>query len=392
MQKLRAWFYLKNNKKRAAILVVSFGLYFALLYGVRFFINPMHYTDEAVYLGNSELMQLAYVNQASMLPMDLTLWEENSAATTEDKVNELNRAINEFAQKLEEDERIDHVFSCYIYGITINTLAGSANYRIPMVTKEQARLICDYFGVRLIEGSYPSKPGDIVMDERMAKNRGFSVGDSLYDEHTRLCGIVSCDNYFAVGMEYDEVFVKRNLVFLDRGTIKDLAQFFQEYGWEASEKNYSPIQILLDLETNKRNVDKSRAEMEQPLSVMVYTITFVMGVTLYFVYQLHIKDRYEEWCLYRSLGYSQREVFLLALKEYGICLLGSGLLALIFLLIIFYFGINMMESKGIVYRLWIPETVLQLSALVVLLTGILQIPVYQAMQHIKTIDAIEDDI
>jgi hypothetical protein len=51
-----------------------------------------------------------------------------------------------------------------------------------------------------------------------------------------------------------------------------------------------------------------------------------------------------------------------------------------------------MGNKGIVYRLWLPETFRQLSAIVILLTGILQIPVFQAMQHITTIDAIEDDI
>lgn len=392
MGKLKAWYYLKNNKKRAAVLIVSLGLYFALLYGIQFFVSPMYYTDEAVYLGNRELMQMAFVNNAGKLPMNLTLWEEGSTATDEDKIYELNGAISDFARKLEEDERVDYVLPCFTYGVSIRTLTGSTHYNIPMVMREEAQLICDYIGVRLVEGNYPEEPGDIVMDERMAKNCNVKVGDQLYDDSTRISGIVSCSSYFAVGMEHDELMVKRFLVFLDQGTITDLQQFFLEYDWEASDKNSSQIQIIYDIENSKKVVDTFRDEMQQPMSVMVYVITIVMGITLYFVYQLHIKDRYEEWCLYRSLGYSQREVYSLALREYGTCILGGAVLAIIFLLLIFYFGGSMMKSKGIVYRLWIPDTFLQLTAIMIFLSGILQIPVFQAMQHITTIDAIEDDI
>lgn len=392
MGKLKAWYYLKNNKKRAAVLIVSLGLYFALLYGISFFVNPMYYTDEAVYLGNGELMQMAFVNNAGRLPMDLTLWEEGSSATDENKIVELNRAIKEFATELGKDARVDHVLQCFTYGVTVHTLTGSSYYSIPMVTKEQAQLICDYIGVRLVEGNYPEQPGDILMDERMAKNRNVQVGDKLYDESTRISGIVSCSSYFAVGIEPEELMVKRFLIFLDQGTLTDLKQFFQEYDWEASNNNSSQIQIIYDIENSKEVVDKFKDEMQQPMGVMIYVITIVMGITLYFVYQLHIKDRYEEWCLYRSLGYSQREVFSLALREYGICILGSMVLAILFLLLIFYFGGNMMKSKGIVYHLWIPDTFLQLTAIMVFLSGVLQIPVFQAMQHITTIDAIEDDI
>ncbi len=392
MGKLKAWYYLKNNKKRAAVLVVSFGLYFALLYGIRFFLNPMYYTDEVVYLENADRMQSVYINMAGKLPIDESLWAEDSKASIEDQVLEINRAIREFAGELEKDDRIDHIIPCDTYGISIHTVAGTTDYYAPMVKKEQAKLICDYMGAKLIKGSYPQKAGDIVMDEKMAKNLKKHIGDTLYDDSTRICGIVSNSGYFAVGLEHEELTVKRFLFFFDQGTITDLKQFFQEIDWEASEEMSSQIQIVSDEANSKKLVDSFKAEVDQPLTVMVYAITFVMGVTLYFVYQLHVKDRYEEWCLYRSFGYSQREVFGLSFREYGICVMGSGVLAIGFLLIIFCVGGSMMKSRGIVYRMWLPETFRQLSAIVIYLTGILQIPVLQAMQHITTIDAIEDDI
>lgn len=392
MGKLRALNYLKNNKRRAAILVVSFGLYFALLYGVRFFLNPMNYTDEAVYLENARHIQSASINMASKLTLDESLWEEASNATEEEQIQELNRAVGKFAEELEKDERIDYVIQCYTYGIPIQTLTGSTYYNVPMVNKDQAKLISDYIGANLIKGSYPEKPGDILLDEKMAKNRKVQIGDTLYDDSTRVCGIVSCKGYFAVGMEYEELMSKRYLIFLDQGTLTDLKAFFQEIGWEASELNSSEIRILGDIVNSTKLVESFRDEIDQPLNVMVYVITIVMGVTLLFVYQLHVKDRYEEWCLYRSFGYSQREVFGLALREYAICIMGSVVLAFLVLLIIFYFGSNMMENRGIVYRFWLPDTMKQLSGIAVFLSAILQIPVFQAMRHITTIDVIEDDI
>lgn len=392
MGKLKARYYLKNNKKRAAILIVSFGLYFALIYSVRFFVNPMLYTEEAVYVDNKDLMQMAYIRQGDKLDLDLSMWEEDSGATDGDKIQELNRAFGEFAQMLQKDNRVDHVIQCYTYGISIQTLIGTANYYVPMVTNKEAQLICDHIGIELIDGTYPMKAGDVVIDERIAKNLNVNVGDRLLNDSTRVCGIAECSSYFAVGIEHDMLTVKRCLLFLDRGTLTDLREFFDEYGWEASNKDTSQIKIIYDLKNMKKAIEDEEKELSQPLNIMVYVITIVMGITLYFVYQLHIKDRYEEWCLYRSLGYSQRDVFGLALREYGICILGSVLLSVLFLLFIFYFGGSMMDSRGIVYRLWLPETLFQLAAFMVFLTGILQIPVVNAMQHIKTIDAIEDDI
>ncbi len=392
MGKLKACCYLKNNKKRAAILVISFALYFALIYGVQFFMDPMFYTDKSIYLGNAKLMQRCHINMAGKLPLNEELWNEDSMATDEEKIQELNRAIGDFAKELANDERIDHVFQGFTYYIQIQTLTGPSHYNIPMITKDEAKLMCDYLGYRLIEGSYPTNPGDIVMDQNMARNQDLSVGDRLENSTNQVCGILSGDHYFAVGISFDEMIVKRNLFFLDQGTLPDLKQFFQEKDWEASEKESSQIQILSDSTHSRKLLEDMKKGYDQPLTIMVYAITVIMGVTLYFVYQLHVRDRYEEWCLYRSLGYSQREVFGLALREYGLCTLASGILALVLLILIFGIGGSMMSSKGIFYRLLLPETCKQIIAIIVLLTGILQIPVLRAMQHITTIDGIEDDI
>lgn len=392
MRKLRAWYYLKNNKKRGAILSISFGLYIALLYGVRFFINPMFYTDEAVYLANAERMQSVYVNDLSKLSIDLSLWEDESDATQEEMILEINRGMQKFASELEKDQRIDYVFACSTYGINIHTLTSSSYYRAPMVTKEQAKILCDYNKVELLEGTYPQQPGDIILDKNMAKNLKVTIGDTIFDKSTKVCGIVASKGYFAVGIEYDDLIVKRNLFFLNQGRLTDLNQYFKEIGWEATEKDSSELQIVSDVITSKKLVQNFKEELQQPLNVMVFVITLVMGITLYLVYQLHVKDRYEEWCLYRSFGYSKREVFQLAFREYGICLLGGLGFALFSLLIIFISGSNMMKEQGIVYRYFMPETFWEIVAVMIFMTGVLQIPVLKAMNRITTIDAIEDDI
>lgn len=123
-----------------------------------------------------------------------------------------------------------------------------------------------------------------------------------------------------------------------------------------------------------------------------YENTKLSRNTLLLVYQLHIKDRYEEWCLYRSLGYSAKSIFVLALKEFILCLLIGFVFALLCIGIIFIFGGAIMDNKGIPYRLCLPDAILQLSGILVFLSALLQIPVLKVLRTIKTVDAIEDDL
>ena len=130
MSKLKASRYLKNNKKQAAILIVSFGLYFALLYGVHFFVNPMNYTDEEIYTGNARKIQSVYLQSVEKLTTDLTLGDQGPDVTAKEKIKEVNRAISTFAKELEQDDRIDHVLQCSTYAVRIMTFTGSTAFYI----------------------------------------------------------------------------------------------------------------------------------------------------------------------------------------------------------------------------------------------------------------------
>ena len=125
MQRLSAWFYLKNNKKRAAILILSFGLYFVLLYGVQFFLHPSVYMYEAISVRGAERMQIGYLNgleklnETLKLGMDMSLWEPEREATYEELVAEINKGTTALKQVLEEEGTADHVFICnnYVFNI-----------------------------------------------------------------------------------------------------------------------------------------------------------------------------------------------------------------------------------------------------------------------------------
>ena len=185
MQRLSAWFYLKNNKKRAAILILSFGLYFVLLYGVQFFMHPTIYMDEVIAVHGAERMQLGYINgleklnEAMNLGMDMSLWEPEREATYEELVAEINRGTGRFAKLLQEEGTAEHVFICNSYGIHVNSFGGDGYYCAPMLTREELVTFAEYLDLKITEGRMPEQPGELLMDERMAKNRGFSAGDYL---------------------------------------------------------------------------------------------------------------------------------------------------------------------------------------------------------------------
>ncbi|MGN1084241.1 MAG: hypothetical protein ACI4QX_04510 [Lachnospiraceae bacterium] len=394
MQRLRAWFYLKNNKKRAAILILSFGLFFALLYIVQFFLHPSYYMDEVILVQGAERMQVAYLNRFGELgvDIDLSLWEADSRATDEELIAELNRGSAELVQRLREDSTAEHVFACNRYSIGLSSFGGTSYYYAPMLAKEELEVMTDYLGLELIKGAFPQNPGELMMDENMARNIGISVGDTVFDRQTKLVGIVKYDTYFAAGIDYtDAVYPDRFLYFLDDGTIPDLKEYLAKFGIEADNDAFCAVQIISDRVNAAETVQKCKEEIKTPLRVMAYSIAVVLGITVFFVYRLHVQDRYAEWCLYRSLGYSEKEVYLLALREYGICFGFSVLLAAVLTVLLCGAGGAMMRARGMFYEYWLPEVLLQMSGIGMLLTGILQIPVVFAMRKVKTIDAMEEE-
>ncbi len=398
MQRLSAWFYLKNNKKRAAILILSFGLYFVLLYGVQFFMHPSVYMDEVIAVHGAEKMQSGYINDLTKLNevmnlgMDMSLWEPERSATVEEKVAEINKGTHKFAELLREEGTADHVFICNSYGIYVSSFGGDGYYSAPMLTRDELVTFAEYFELEVIEGRMPEQPGEFLMDERMAKNRGFTVGDYLYDSESKLVGIVEYDTYVAVGIDYADGYnPDRHIYLLSNGKISDLKEYFAKFGIEAGIESSSAIEIYSDQVNAIKKVEKFSAELQAPLSVMTYSIAFVLGLTLFFVYRLHVQDRYSEWCLYRSLGYSQKEVYSLAFREFGICIGISVGLAAVITAVLCVIGAALMRSKGMFYEYILPPVLLQVLGIGTLLAGIMQIPVVIAMQKVKTIDAMEEE-
>ena len=398
MQQLSAWFYLKNNKKRAAILILCFGLYFALLYVVQFFMYPTTYMDEMIKVHGAEKMQSGYINslgklnEVMNLGMDMSLWEPESDATYEELVAEINKATTNFEELLQKEGTAEHVFVCNSYGIYINSFGGDSYYNAPMMTKEELVAFTDYLDLKVTEGRLPEEPGEFMMDERMAKNGGFSVGDNLFDRETKLVGIVEYDTYMAAGIDYEgNQYPDRDVYLLSDGAIPDLKEYFAGFGIQADTESFATIEIYADKVNAEKEVKEFEKELQFPLSVMSYSIAFVLGITVFFVYRLHVQDRYTEWCLYRSLGYSEREVYALAFREFAICMGISVGLAFLITVLLCAVGATIMRSKGMFYEYILPEVLLQILGIGTFLAGIMQIPVVVAMGKVKTIDAMEED-
>ncbi len=398
MQGLSAWFYLKNNKKRAAILILSFGLYFALLYVVQFFLYPSTYMYEVIAVQGAHRIQSGYINglddlnEVMNLGMDMSLWEPERGTAYEELVAEINKGTDRFAEILQAEGTTEHVFICNSYGIGIDSFAGINYYDAPMLTGEELVTFVEYLDLNLIEGRLPEAPGEFLMDERMAKNTGFSVGEPLYDKATKLVGLVKYDTYVAVGIDFEEEkYPDRMLYLLNNGSIPDLKQYFAEFGLQAGTEQLSTIQIYADKVNAAKAVEESAQELQMPLLVMSYSIAFVLGLTVFFVYRLHVQDRYTEWCLYRSLGYSEREVYSLAFREFSICMGCSVGLAVVLSVVLCLLGGMLMQTKGMFYKYILPDTFLQILGIGMLLAGVMQIPVVVAMQKVKTIDVMEEE-
>jgi len=170
-----------------------------------------------------------------------------------------------------------------------------------------------------------------------------------------------------------------------------MKEYFAKLGVEADINSQSTVQIISDKVNMVKDVEETNNQIQAPLKVMTYSIAFILGLTVFFVYRLHVQDRYSEWCLYRSLGYSQKEVYSLAFREFGICLGISVVLAGVITVILCVSVGAIMCSKGMLFEYLLPHVLLQIVGIGTLLVGVLQIPVVIAMQKVKTIDAMEEE-
>lgn len=384
-QKLSAMKYIKNNKKRISVLIVSLGLCFVLTYLTQFLLSSTEETFRPLCLESTRRIQ--YVNLAgSSLGLDITLPIEELLPLYEQEMHEL-------AGKLKTHEGIKEAYYAELLFCSVNPAVGSLGYEMPLVEAKEVPVVLEHFGAKLVEGRLPENPGEIVLDEASLKHKDYEL-DGYYNEESygtafKIVGVLESDCYFGCGIPSDELQRTSMIIILSEG-IDDISAELAKEGIVVRDTYDSVVDYMWGSQFLQEEVVDVIATSTQYIYVGIMVL---LSISLIIVYTMYLRDRHDEWCLYCSIGYSRKTICLCILRE----LLFTFVVALLIGAVIIVgsellLDAVMIQPKGLRCKYFHPRTIGEILCSYVLIFGILQIPIRYALYRIRTVDSIDDDL
>ena len=390
MQKLSALNYIKNNKGRVSVLVVSLGLCFMLTYLTQFLLSTSEETMHPIVMENTRKIQ--YIGLAGS-----TLGLNHEDYEDEAFTKELEKRNLALAEKLKEKKEILEVYYAQIIYNEVKPVVGQMTVEIPCVEKDKVPIILKHFGAELLSGRLPENPGEIVLDEASMHNNDFELngyfGNDIYGNYGnafKIVGVLDCKEYFGCGIPSDKYEYDSMLTVLSDGSIDDMTAILQSIGIDVRE-NYDTI---VDYESGKEFLENNVINVIGNSTKYIYAgIMMLLSISMFIVYTMYLRNRHNEWCLYCSIGYSRKAIYISIMKEllftFGTAILAGGILIAAAILLL---DCTFIRSQGIRCRYFYPGCIGEILCSYVLLLGILQLPVRYALYKIRTIDTIEDDL
>ncbi|MDE6210150.1 MAG: hypothetical protein K2M73_10835 [Lachnospiraceae bacterium] len=386
-QKISAFYYIKNNKRRVLVLVVSLAMFFIASYLTMFLLSTTSETFKAILTENTQCVQYITLGGDDLEVYYSEAEEEYTKTYTE--------LVLEKFEKIDSDikrcEGIEEVFFAQVEYTRIDSIVGNYYIELPMVNEEQMNKLLKYMGADLLEGRLPEKENEVVLDTVLMKNQGYKLGDGLsQNENVTIVGVIDCGYYFGCGLadENKTVYTNPMICVVTDGSIKDLQMTLRKQGILLE---YSVFIDIVNGEKNlKADITDVIATSTNLLSVAIIVIVAILVIIVNISY---MRDRRSEWCLYASIGYGRKTIYFSILRELLFTFVIAFLSAIIVCAVLMkIMDITIITELGLRCTYFMPETLMEIVCVYVFLFALMQIPVRMEIYRIKTIDAIDDDM
>lgn len=382
-QTLSAMNYIKNNKRRVAVLVVSLTMSFVLFYLVRFLLSSATETFGACLVDNTEKVQYVWLPSSSF---DV----DRESLTEEEWWERICEEQRKLGQRLAEEKEIKQVYFTEVDYVEIVSVVGQYYIEMPMLPKEEIEAYMEHYGAVLTDGRMPEKKNELLMSSDIMKNGSYKIGDSLGDNpDTKIVGVVDCEYYFAVGV-WEGEYNNPLLCILSDGSIEDMAVYIHELGYEFEEKDAEIVDVKNGEHDLKRDVEDV---IQSSMKGVQDVITCVVCIAMFIVYISYLRDRRNEWCLYASIGFSKKAIYASVMREllftFGLSILLTAGILVVLVVILDH---TMIQAMGLRCKYLYPDEILDNLCVYILFLGVLQLPIRQALHQIQTIDAMDDDL
>lgn len=383
-QKLSAMKYIKNNKRRVSVLIVSLSLCAVLFYLAQFLLSTATETFGSLLIKNAEKAQYIALPSSAFGLNYQELEEEEFLRQYDEKQLEL-------AGKLKQQDGVKEVYLAQINYAEISAVVGQYYVEVPMLLRKDVSTFMKHFGAELKEGRLPERDNEIILDEKIMKNGSYQIEDSLIDyPNTKIVGVVECDSYFSCGVYEGDTYNNEQLCILSDGSIEDYAAMLHELGYEFKDSNAS----IVDKKTGEHRLQIDVVDSLELSSELIYIgIISILSLALLIVYTGYLRDRRNEWCLYCSIGFSRKTIYFSIMREllytFGFALLAGGIVTAGSVVVLDH---TLIASMGLQCRYFYPDVLWATVCSYALILGVLQILIRYALYKIRTIDAMDDDL
>ncbi|MBO4637582.1 MAG: ABC transporter permease [Clostridiales bacterium] len=361
--------YLKNNKARTSVLVISLALFIFMTYVLGYLLGAITEPFNMVILGRFDRMTLA--------TDEIDVGDYETAEEWDALIKPLMEQQRDGYREVLSN---DNVFVVKLGFIKIRSIMGEASTMLFLFENtNDMEAYADFFDAKLVSGRMPQKAGEIVVDRLCLANNGDGINDGLGDSYT-IVGEVDTSSYMAFGFPVDAENNYYEMILHEEG--EDVVSKLQAAGYS--------VDYYQNLSFRQNLYDNELGSLDGIKTLVSSVAAVLLGICLTVILSLHIRDRHEEWCLMNSIGFSVGEIYSMALRELLICFGGAFILGIAASLLgVFLLKIFMIDPQGLVVRVIRPEDMLFAAVLLCGLTGICQIPIFIQMRTITTVDEIE---
>ena len=381
-QKLSAMNYIRNNKRRAAVLIVSLALYLLIVYLAQFILSSGTESFKKILSEDTKKMQLVQLPDSAFGIDRETMGQEEAAKAYVE-------AENLLMERLREQPGVETVQKVQNMGVTIYALIGQYHFSFPLGDEAFLKVYMEHMGATLKEGELPDAPGEIILAEGIMKNAGLTLGQKLSDEAYQIVGIAESDSYFGGGIEVVDRDYGKAICVLSDGSIEDMGEFLGNMGYEFSDKEA----WISDYKIGNAEYEEVFAEVETPAKLVFRGIMVVMAIMLFLVYTTILRDRHGEWCLYCSIGYSRRAIYFSILREmlfyFTVAVVAGTTVTVIGMVTV---DALLIAPMGLACKYLDFSVMGEIVCGYAVVFALLQLPIRVALHKIRTVDAMEEDL
>ncbi len=373
--KLSPWPYIRNNRVRTTALVISLSVFILMMYVVNYVIGgidePFYASDVAPY----ERLQIV----SSYLGMNGSDYDSDEEYLADAWVR-----AGKVCESLKKKDGVVDAKPFAWQDVVLKSVIGNSSVECYLFgNTSDCEDFIKHMDAKLVSGKMPEKAGEVLIDKKLQKNHSNDNGLFEYmGSKYEVVGTVDSDYYLAFGIQQPGENDINILVMIEEGSTVSGKELMEKLGYD--------VFYFKTVRSAKIAHENSIGSMDVVQTLLTVVSGALLLICVSVVLALHIMDRHNEWCLLNSIGFSTGEIYVMALKEILICIAISIVVgALLCFMVIFGLKTLLYDPIGICINTWRPAAIPRICVVFLALIGFAQIPIFNGMRKIQTIDTIE---